>query len=309
MGHQMIRSMLMLCLCLVMAQAQAASVNMDNMFVEDSDGMWQYRVLVGVDENIDQPLAGGSAGIRLGRWHVRDSAGSEDFDVLKLHYDSGETRPWRARLGAMQLSGEGSPTLGDALVTWQGGPWYVEAGAQRELVDTVSAIRLHYLVDTWSLSTDYRLNPQWTVVGALYTQSINDGNRRLGQVARLIYSPAALEGFTVQARLRHVDSDFNGIGYFSPDRQLEYLLQSGYRRPVLGDHWVVGGQIGAGRQEINRDISNPYYYGELSLRGWFTDRFGLDSRLVCTTAGGNALGQGASGYRYCIANLSLTGVW
>ncbi len=298
-----------LCAALATGVAEAARVVVDQLYVNDSDGMWQYRLLAGTEHRVEVPLAGSSAGFRAGRWRIDDQAGREDFDMLRLYFDSGETRSWRARAGLAQLSGEGSPTLPDATLNWTGGKWYVEGGAQRELIDTVTAIRLHTLVDTWSISADYRIAPEWTAIGALYTQSITDGNRRFGQVARLVYSPARYEGLTLQGRVRHVDSDFNGIGYFSPDRLLESMLLAGYRRPLLDDNWVAGAQAGIGRQTIDSEIDNSLYLTELSLRGWFTERLGLDGRALCSNAGGSATGQGDSGYRYCSVNLSLIGAW
>lgn len=303
------RLIALLCALCAAGSAGAARVAVDQLYVNDSDGMWQYRLLAGSEHRLDTLLAGGSAGFRAGRWRIDDRAGREDFDMLRLYYDSGETRAWRARAGLAQLSGEGSPTLADILLNWSGGRWYVEGGAQRELIDTVTAIRLHTLVDTWSVSADYRIAPEWTAVGALYTQSITDGNRRLGQVARLVYSPARFEGLTLQGRVRHVSSDFNGLGYFSPDRLLESMVLIGYRRPLFGDDWIGGAQIGAGRQEIDRAIDNGLYLAELSLRGWFTERIGVDGRAGCSSAGGSATGQGDSGYRYCSVNFSLIGAW
>jgi hypothetical protein len=309
MGDQVIRIALILCVCLAAGPVHAARAVVDQLVVDDSDGMWQYRLLAGLDQTIDRPLAGGSAGIRIGRWRIDDNEGREDFDMLSLRYDSGDQRAWRTKAGLSQLSGEGSPTLGDVIVDWNGGRWQIEGSAQRELVDTVTAIRLHYLIDTWSLSAEYRFNPRWTAVGAVYTQSVTDGNARSGQVGRLIYSPERLEGFTLEGYLRHVDSDFNGIGYFSPGHLRETLLIAGYRRSVLGEHWIAGARLGAGRREIDRDIDNTLYLAELSLRGWFTDRFGLDGKVACSSAGGSAISQGESGYRYCTANLSLIGAW
>lgn len=298
-----------MCLTLATSVAGAARVAVDQLYVNDSDGMWQYRLLAGSEHRVDTPLTGSSAGFRAGRWRIDDSAGREDFNMLRIYYDSGDTRSWRARAGLVQLFGEGSPTLADAILNWSNDRWYVEGGAQRELIDTVTAVRLHNLVDTWSISADYRIASEWTAVGALYTQSISDGNHRFGQVARLVYSPERYEGLTLQGRVRHVDSDFNGIGYFSPDRLLESMLLAGYRRPLFDDNWVAGAQAGIGRQTIDSEIHHTLYLAELSLRGWFTERLGLDGRAMCSNAGGSATGQGDSGYRYCAVNLTLIGAW
>jgi hypothetical protein len=303
----MTRWVLALCLVTAADLACAARAVIDEYRADDSDGMSEHRLLLGIDRTLS--LLSGEGGVRAGRWHITDAAGTEDFNVLKLKYDSGSARDWRARLDATQLFGEGSPTLGSASINWSGGPWSIEASGQRDIVDTVTAIRSHDASNIWALFADYRFNARWTLVGGGYTASFSDGNHRVGQVARLVYSPEKMEGFTLQGRVRRFEDTRRDVGYFSPGQYQEYLMIAGYRRSILSEKWVVGGQLGGGRQDIDSDRGKPLYVGELSLRGWFTDHLGLDGRVSYSNAGGSAVSQGKSGYRYSTVNLSVIGSW
>ncbi len=310
MGHQISKLTAALCLLLVSGEAWSARIVMDNRYVNDSDGARQYSYLLGADQDSDTPFSGGNAGFRAGQWRIKDRAGEETFEVVKLNYDSGSARPWRARLGATQLLGDWSPSLGEAMLSATPAKrWYLEAAAQREIIDTVTAVRAHYLADTLSASADYQLNDEFTLVGGLFTQSISDGNQRLGKIGRLIYSPARWEGVNLQGRVKIVDSDFNGTGYFSPGQLSEYMLLAGMSTSLFAESWVIGGQLGIGAQQIDNNDYDGLYYGEIKARGWFSERLGLDGKFSCSNAGEAGFGQGAANYRYCLMQLSLIGVW
>ncbi len=310
MGNQIGKSIGLLLLCLVATEANAARVIMDNLYSDDSDNARQWRYYLGVDQSVDKPLAGGIAGIRLGQWRLNDAVGKEQFDALKLQYDTGPARQWRSRVDITQLSGDWSPTLGEVNISYKTPrPWYLEASVQRDIIDTVTAIRSRYRADTYSASVDYALTPELTLVGALYTQSISDSNNRTGKVARIIYSLPQIEGLNVQGRVKWVDSDFRGIGYFSPRKLREYMALVGYTRSILAERWSAGALVGAGMQDIDSTDSNGLFYGEVKIKGWFSELLGLEAKASCSNAGGLSTGQGSANYRYCLGTLTLISVW
>ena len=307
MGHQIGKSVGLLLLCLATASAaDAARVVVDNLYSDDSDNSQQWRYYLGVN----QPLAEGTAGIRVGQWKFDDAVGAEHFNALKLQYDTGAARRWRSRFDITQLSGNWSPILGEANVSYKTpGPWYVEASAQRDIIDTVTAIRSRYSANTYSASADYALTQDLTLVGALYTQSISDGNNRVGKIARVIYSFPQIEGLNVQGRIKLVDSDFRGTGYFSPRKLKEYMALTGYSRSVMGGRWSIGAQVGAGVQRADDAGNIGLFSGEVKIKGWFSEFVGMEAKASCSNTGGLSTNQNSTNYRYCLGSLSLISVW
>lgn len=307
MGHKIGRRGAFLLLCLAVAnEAGAARVIADNVYSDDSDHAKQWRSQLG----LDQRLAQGIAGIRIGPWKINDAAGEEHFNALSLRYDTDPSRQWRSRVGITQLSGDWSPTLGDVSTRYKSsGPWYVEASAQREIIDTVTAIRMRHSTNTYSASADYAISPAFTLVGAFYTQSISDGNNRTGKLARAIYSFPSVEGLTLQGRFKLIDSDFRGTGYFSPLKLQEFMAIIGYSRSILGERWSVGAQLGTGAQSVDDTDNTSLLYGELKFKGWFSERLGFDAKASCSNTGGFSAAQSDTRYRFCIGALSMITVW
>jgi len=290
----------------MMNEAGAARLVAENLYSDDSDHAQQWRSYLG----LDQRLAQGTAGIRVGPWKINDTVGEEHFNALSLRYDTDPSRQWRSRIDITQLAGDWSPTLGEASASYKSsGPWYVEASAQRDIIDTVPAIRIRHSTNTYSGSADFAVNQALTLVGALYKQSVSDGNNRTGKLARVIYSFPNVEGLSLQGRFKLVDSDFRGTGYFSPGKLQEYMALVGYAHSVLGGRWSVGALFGNGAQRIDDTESSPLFYGELKLKGWFSEWVGLDAKASCSNTGGFSAGQSEARYHYCVGSLSLIGAW
>lgn len=279
----------------------------DTGLSEDSDRARQQSYFAGYRHALSAGRKPDSLSLAAGYRAIDDSAGQTHFKGLRTE--------WRMRTEAVDtdvqlqaLSGaDWSPVLGAARVAYRPTDrWYLEAAAERELVDTVTAVALRNQVDTYSLSADYRVFGEWTVVGAGFVQDFRDGNRRLGRTLKLIYSPAAVEGFNVQVRGRRVDAEFRGVGYFSPDRLDEYDLGVGYARAVFNEQWSLGGRLAYGTQRVDTNEREPLYSAELRARGHFAESLGLESRLGCTSTGEVSARQSTSGYRYCFAHIGLT---
>ena len=247
----------------------------------------------------------------LGHWSFDERIGSEDFDLVELGYAHELNDEVRLTTQLQYLSGDHwSPWLASVIAVYQPSTeWRFEGSVEKGLVDSVAGVRQELGTETYSLSADWRFLPQWTLVGALLTMDIDDGNQRQGGVLRLIYDVPGYEGLNLQTRSRLLQSDFNGNGYFSPPELQEHLLLVGYSRAAFEDNWVFSALIGAGKQIIepegSADISNDLYYLELRARGWFTDRFGLESKGYCSNTGGPNSGNPDDGYRYCNLQFSL----
>lgn len=296
------------------ASAEVGRVSMESYAADDSDDASQFRQIVRYRYSGEQDgLAHGfSAG--AGGWWFDDPVGETDFAVLDLGYEV-ERDDTRGEFRLRQLDGDGwDPTLGNGLVAHRFNQrWYGELFAERALVDSVPAIGNELILESGGFSLDFRVLPSLTLVGAVLIQNISDGNDREGGVFRVVYEVPGITGLTLQTKSLRLDSDFDGVGYFSPEEREEHLLLVGYARPVFSQRFVLRALAGPGEQRLENGfgdtVRNDLLYGELGIKGWFTDHFGLESRAVCSNTGGPSTGVPADDYRYCSAELSLIGSW
>ncbi|MBI2383937.1 MAG: hypothetical protein HYV18_07700 [Gammaproteobacteria bacterium] len=283
----------------------------ESAFAEDSDALRQRTLYAGFQRRLPLPGRPSFAALRAGYREIESPQGRERFNALRLDLRAEPTSATSLSVRLSPLFGPGwSPALAATSLSWRPARrWYLEASTERELVDTVAAIRERNLVDTAALSADYRLFEPLTVVAAGFRQSLRDGNERTGRVGKLILSPPQADWFNLQLRTRRVDSDFRGTGYFSPRRLEEYDLLIGVAGAPLSDRWSLGLTAGGGRQRIDGDVSNAIFSAELKARGWFSDHYGLEARAGCANTGRLAAQPAEDGYRHCSANLNLIGSW
>lgn len=253
-------------------------------------------------ENLTWEFAAGS---RL----LEAPIGTESFACLRTAL-KGKRNGVQGELRLNPLFGEGwTPMLGALLLSGDTGKWHFEGAIERDLVDTVIAVRSRNLVQTYSLSADRQLTSELTLTGLLLKQNLADGNDRLGGLLRLAYSPQALEGFSTQLRARRVDGDFRGVGYFSPLRLEEYTVLFRYSRPLWQERLRLTGQFSGGAQRVDDTDTNPIYSAELRLRGFFTEHLGLESLMGLANTGGLDASAGDGDYRYVYGNLNLIYAW
>ncbi len=246
----------------------------------------------------------------LGRRELSAPAGRESFDFARL----GATVPLAKDAALVTRAnwlhgGDWSPTLGSAAVHWKpAARWYVETSVERDLVDTVVAVRERVRFDTAALSVDWTPVPEVTLVAALSRSVFSDRNDRNARVVRVIYSPAPLPWINAQLRLKRADSEAVGIGYFNPRRLEEYEFLMRVAGAPFGDRWSLSLLAGAGRQRIDQGSRSTIYSIDARARGWFTDHYGMEARAACTNAG-SLSGAAADGYRYCLASANLIAAW
>jgi hypothetical protein len=285
-------------------------VRLDLQLSEDSDRARQQAYAADLLGPL--PFGGEQAqwAIGGGYRHLDDTIGRESFRRARAHASFAPTEQTRVQTRAELLDGdEWSPIIGSASLGQRfSSRWSGEVSAERELVDTVTAVRARNLVTTWAGSVDYAPTPAWTVVVGATVQDLRDANERHGRSLRLVYAPAQAD-WNLQLRLRRIDSAFRGDGYFSPERLEDALFTGAYHLPVAGDRFLLTLRAGAGLQRIDRGGDEALYLAELRGRGWFTAHYGFEARAGCSNTGGFNAGPAGDGYRFCEGVLSLIAAW
>ncbi len=274
-------------------------------FSYDRDDARQYGIYAGYRHAFEDTPT--SLGLKAGTLTLKDPAGSERFQVLEVQNRS-RPFPWaRLDVRARLLDGDDwSPFL--YALTASGGwreRWNYEVFGERGIVDTVPSVRLEYLIDTWGFSVDYAATDEITLVGALFTQGISDGNDRFGTIGRIVFTPGKVDWLNLQVKARVLTSEFDGTGYFSPERMSEVFVLAGVARAFAGDNWIIRGLGGPGIQRVEdhdgTGESKTAYLLEGRLKGWFTPEFGLEASFGCTTAQ-----QTGASSQYCYGGVQLT---
>jgi len=306
----LVASLLLVCVSAANAAAPDRWV-VDSVFNGDNDGQHERSVLAGYVHPLPDLGSTASFGFRTGYWLLDDPSHHSEFGAVRLDYQRDLGSKTQLDLHVLQLaSGDWSPTLGSADISYHATRlWSLEGSADYNFVDTALAAQRHTLVNTYNLSTDFKLLDSVTLVGGVLQQYFSDGNHRTGGMARVVYAPAWLEGFNAQLRVRRLDAEFTGIGYFSPAKLEETLAQLQYGHALPGGKWVLTGVLGGGAQRVDGYATSAIYQAELRARGWFTERLGLEGKAGCTNTGGLQVQAASEGYRYCFGNLSLIATW
>lgn len=279
-------------------------------FSHDSDNADLYGIYTGYRHPIENSRSRSKIGFQVGLLTLSDPIGKERFKVLELNHQSEPVKGAYLDLKGKWLNGDDwSPLLYSGNLGYKpDDKWYIEMFGERGIVDSVTSVRLEYLIDTYGFSIDYAVTNEFTLVGAWFNQNVSDGNDRIGKIGRVVYTPRAHDWLNLQVKARIIDSSFDGIGYFSPDRLSEYFLLIGAARTFADDDWVIRGLAGPGLQKIDEhgggSEKKPALLMEVKLRGWFTQEFGLDGRIGYTTA------QKTGGSdRYLYGHVNLVRTW
>jgi hypothetical protein len=304
---------LLLCVAVIISPASVARerVTIDTNIARDSDhakhdGYYlKYRYENGTSES---PSYWGFGG---GTREVRDRRGESSYHAVTAEMEQplNKTIALRAQVAKL-IDTRWSPWTGSsALVIKPNSRSYTEVFAERNIVDTTRAIEQKLTVETYGLSSDYRLHPEWTVVGAYFRQDFSDRNERIGKVARLLWEITPLPWLIAELNYKELDADFNGDGYFSPDELTESLALVTFRGTIFKESHALQLQIGGGEQTINREFSQDLYLAEFKARGWFTESIGHEFTIGCKNTGDVSFAAQADDYRYCYSRLQLHHVW
>lgn len=302
--------LLMLLWC-VPAAAETFRVFTEAEQSDDSDHQSQSKVALGYQATL--PKLGSDAfwATRIGHRRLTSPTGGESFEYLGFEGQRPLTGNAGLR-GSLDLNrgSNWSPVLGSLSANWlPAKAWRFEATAERDMVDTVLAVRDQTRFDTGSLSVDWNLTSTVTAVAAGGYSSFSDGNDRLKRSARLIWSPAQWQWFNVQLRAQRADSDAVGLGYFNPRRLEQYEAKLRFAGAPFGDQWLLSLLAGVGEQRIDSENPTGTYSLEARARGWINPHYGIESRAICTNAGNLSTADAQSGYRFCELGIELIARW
>ena len=223
----------------------------------DSDGFDGYRALIGY-EHVTKEWR---AGILQGLYYISDNNGDATFHetrgIYKYTVDSRtsvqgfvsalytkDTHYTDTIGGNTYLNESWTTPIGSiSLATRPTDNTYVEAGWEHNIIDTSIAVGNHIFTDTISVSGDYSITNEWTIVGSLAYQHFNLGdlNKHADEIAvdngymdgtdafedygiewnqnlkgsknieifKFIYTPDEVPGLVLQAKAKWFQSDFN----------------------------------------------------------------------------------------------------
>ncbi len=296
---------------LVGASIATERLTLETVVARDSDNAkhdgyyLKYRNDIGNRQRPDYWGFGG--GVR----RINDRQGSNEFSAITAEFREPLTDAIAVQTSATKLNqSKWSPWTGNlATIITPNSRSYSELFAERDIVDTTRAIEQQIRVNTYGISSDYRILPEWTVVGALFRQRFSDGNERTGKVARLLWEISSLEWMLAEIRVKELSADFNGDGYFSPDHLRESLALITLRTTIFNEAHALTLQIGGGSQQINRELSQDLYLAEFKARGWFSQSIGHETKLGCKNTGDVSFAAQADDYRYCYSSFQLHYAW
>jgi hypothetical protein len=123
---------------------------------------------------------------------------------------------------------------------------------------------------------------------------------------RLIYLLHPDHGITAQVRWRQFSGEQldEDPGYFNPDRYREWQLALAIRKRHAGWQWQ--GSLGAGRETIDGNITNPTLLVDFRTEGTVA----RDVRVIARASYVRAAGFGTSSdYWYRVASVSVMVPW
>lgn len=182
----------------------------------------------------------------------------------------------------------------------------VELIGARDWVDTRLGIEDGITYDFVGASLEQGLGQRFTVIGLVGHQHFSDGNSRNHLRARAIFALLPEQGLSFQVRYRRYDADDTTVPrrYFNPSRyeQTEAVLAL-RRRVASWPGWIVSGQVGGGRETIERTEHKPTTTAELRLDGPFANgwRLGLHAQYLRSAGGVEGID-----YWYSLVGATLT---
>jgi hypothetical protein len=229
----------------------------------------------------------------------------QQLRLVARRTDRKTTDGWTAELGWLQQSTHELLTLDSSYRKTFSGGSALEVFANRDVVETRTALNQGLHFNFAGASVDVPVNPHVTLVGLAGYQGFSDDNQRRHLRGRLIWQPSLDLGLTLQLRYRWFDNSKLDVGraYFNPARYQEGMLAIGWRQRV-GD-WRNAVTAGLGSQQVASESATPTQLLELSSETQ-VDRYALRFRAGYTRAAGPAATTDpAYWYRYLLGELVL----
>lgn len=119
------------------------------------------------------------------------------------------------------------------------------------------------IIDVYTLTGDYQVNKDLSLVGGVFMTDISDGNSKNGFMFKEIYN--INDNFLIQGRHRfYWFGDFSNK-YFSPDEYQQHWVMLTYVRPFWNDNAVLKLSAGPGITKINERVEAARIY-EASIK-------------------------------------------
>jgi tetratricopeptide (TPR) repeat protein len=186
------------------------------------------------------------------RWK-RDGLGSEDgvrFGVGALWHFA-EERWLRARLWHLSLEESSDEFCGSLNVHWPNAPisGYFDAGAERQQVDTVEAVRKGIMAYTYYLRTYSLIHDRWDVLANLSFTNRTDNNDTRMLEGRFVRRLNEWPYFGLGYLFRFADSDEELPEYWAPMDLQQHQLYAEMRWAVSKLHFSLSGRWGYVEEE------------------------------------------------------------
>ncbi|NDC08975.1 MAG: hypothetical protein EBZ75_06425 [Oxalobacteraceae bacterium] len=229
----------------------------------------------------------------------------QQLRLVARRTDRKTTDGWNAELGWLQQSNHDLLTLDSSYRQTFSGGSALELFANRDVVETRTALNQGLYFNFAGASVDVPLNPHVTLVGLAGYQGFSDDNQRRHVRGRVIWQPSLDLGLTLQLRYRWFDNSKLDVGraYFNPARYQEGMVAMGWRQRI-GD-WRNTLTAGLGSQQIASESATPTQLLELSSETQI-ERYALRLRAGYTRAAGPAATNDTDyWYRYLLGELVL----
>jgi hypothetical protein len=170
-----------------------------------------------------------------------------------------------------------------------------------DLIETQRALERGTAYTFAAISGERQFGERFTAIGLAGYQRFTDGNARPHARGRLIYLLHPDHGITAQLRWRQFGSEeLDDPGYFNPDRYREWQVALAMRKRYAG--WQLYGSVGAGRETISSDITNPTLLVDVRAEGTVF----RDVRVMARASYNRSAGFGLSeDYWYRVASVSV----
>lgn len=213
---------------------------------------------------------------------------AQQLKIVANRFDRQTLDGWSIESGVFQTADKSLITLDATLRQTLAPGRTIEWFANRDLIETATAIENGTYFNFAGVSADFQVNPQWTLVGLAGYQQFSDDNQRRHARGRLIFQPWLDTGLTAQLRYRYFDSSLDNVGgaYFNPTRYQETMLALGWRKRI--GNWRHAATAGIGQQVIGANAATTTHLLEASserqgtgwalrLRGGYSDAASLAS--------------------------------
>lgn len=210
------KKMVIAVLALVCASgaSRAVETSYDGYLSRDSDSMAIAHHTLALRTPMG-PIV--TAGASLGFMNYADKTRSENAYEGQMLCEAAWPR-WTAavRAGILHYLDTSLPVFGASAVYNGPREFRLEASVDRSLVETFPSLDTDVSVTTLFAAADIPMHPRFLLIAGADERDFSDGNRRMGLLAKGIYS-LPLEGLSVQVWHRQFGNSARGAtGYFNP---------------------------------------------------------------------------------------------